>query len=298
MLRGSRRRSRPPRRGRTGCSISLGSGLGRLRVRSGPGKGEMIAAAMVEAYRSLGRVPFRPRDSGSTYRGRGRPASGDHVSAVGRTASAQVCGRCKGEQAEAFSRSALPGLRRLVRSWRIRRLGSAAQSFRLPCGAAVLRTGLDASGVWRYRELVLPAVTEASAVVSRPEETRRSSRAPRVPLTGVADLLDEARRPQPDRLAQGLGHDGRHHVRPAGRGCAAAACASTGNQHVGLAGGVCALAGILRARVRPFRARGRGQVSPRRHVRRAHAHRPRRFRRVHDAAREAMRSLASISSTP
>ena len=69
---------------------------------------------------------------------------------------------------------------------------------------------LNLSGVWRYRELVLPSVGDQA--VTHPEGNTPLLRARRIAdWAGLPEPSAEARRPQPDRFVQGPGHDGGRH---------------------------------------------------------------------------------------
>ncbi|MDB4873700.1 MAG: threonine synthase [Gemmatimonadetes bacterium] len=98
---------------------------------------------------------------------------------------------------------------------------------------AALR-GPDASGVWRYRELVMPSV-QPSAIVSHPEgNTPLLSRAALSEWTGVEDLLikHEGHNPTGSFKDRGMTVATTQAVRTGAR---AVACASTGNTSASLA---------------------------------------------------------------
>ena len=154
--------------------------------------------------------------------------------------SAQVCEGCGGEKPAVFSATRCPDCGGL---FELRHAAPAARGEALRAvfsSRSAARTGIDASGVWRYRELVLPGVADP---VTRPEGN--------TPLLANASVAGYAR--VPGLLLKHEGDNPTGSFKDRGMtvavtwaqriGARAAACASTGNTSASLAS-YAALAGI------------------------------------------------------
>ncbi|HEY6099596.1 MAG TPA: threonine synthase, partial [Anaeromyxobacter sp.] len=162
------------------------------------------------------------------------------MSVPARIESVQVCEGCGGEKPAAFSSTRCSDCGGL---FELRHAPPAARGEVLRAlfsSRSAARTGIDASGVWRYRELVLPGVDDP---VTRPEgNTPLLANASVAGFAGVHGLLLKHEGDNPTGSFKDRGMTVA--VTWARRiGARAAACASTGNTSASLAS-YAALAGI------------------------------------------------------
>ena len=152
----------------------------------------------------------------------------------------QVCARCARKLEESFAQTRCPDCGGLLEVHH--RAPAEPETLRfLFADRSRHRQGLDASGVWRYRELVLPGV--GPEAVTHPEGNTPLLRSERVSRwTSIADLQlkHEGHNPTGSFKDRGMTVGMTQAVRVR---ASAAACASTGNTSASLAS-YAALAGI------------------------------------------------------